>query len=95
MRRRRFFAGIAAATLCPDPVAAQNRVAKPLVAFLSGVSEERNRRLTRARIEYKGAQAFSAAVDSDHVAHVCNSSNCTGISALESVWYLAADSTRL
>src|SRR6478672_7580612 len=32
------------------------------------------------KIEYKGAQAFSAAVYSDHVAHVCNSSKCAGIS---------------
>jgi hypothetical protein len=38
------------------------------------------------KIEYKGAQAFSAAVHSDHVAHVCNSSKCAGISASRVVY---------
>ncbi|MGA7904011.1 MAG: hypothetical protein WCA06_15370, partial [Terrimicrobiaceae bacterium] len=33
------------------------------------------------KIEYKGAQAFSAAVHSDDVSHVCKSSKCAGISA--------------
>jgi putative tryptophan/tyrosine transport system substrate-binding protein len=48
MRRRRLLADIAAATLWRYPIAAQTPAAKRLIAFLSGVSEERNRRLVSA-----------------------------------------------